>query len=112
VTHQRCLIKLNDLDEPRVNLLKAVLVVVLLDTLFNIFVDLLLDIRLFWENILKKRLEEWDVLSDELRQVHISQGTAHDHFLVSAWDLSSLGVTSSSEYRKNVSETEIVVTLF
>ena len=93
-------------------MLEAVLSHQFLDSLLDIIVDLLLDVGLLRENISKQGQEKWDVLSDELGEVHISQGTAHDHFLVSTWWLSSLGVTSSSQDGQNVSETEIIMSLF
>jgi hypothetical protein len=111
MTHERGFVELDDLDEPRVNMLQAVLNHQFLDGLLDTVVDLLLDAGLLGEDISKQGQEKWDILSDELGEVHISQGTAHDHFLVSTWWLSSLGVTSSSEHREDVSETEIVVTL-
>jgi hypothetical protein len=111
VTHKRSFVKLDDLDEPRVNMLEAVLVHEFLDGFLDTFIDLLLNAGLLREDISQQGQEQRNILSDELGEVHISEGTAHDHFLVSTWWLSSLGVTSSSEHREDVSETEIVVTL-
>ena len=111
VTYERGLVKLNDLDEPLWLIEQVVLSHELSDGTLNFLIGLLFDISLSWEDISEKRKEEWDILSDELGQVHISEGTGHNHFLISTWWLGSLGVTGSSEYGKNVSKTEIVVTL-
>jgi hypothetical protein len=51
------------------------------------------------------------VLSDELGEVHVSEGTGHNHLFVSARNFSPLGVSSSTEYGENVSETEVVMAL-
>jgi hypothetical protein len=54
VTHKRCFVELDDLDEPRINMLEAVLIHELLDSSLNIIVDLLLDVLLSGEDIQKK----------------------------------------------------------
>lgn len=51
-------------------------------------------------------------MSDELREIHITEGTSHDHFFVGAGGFSSLGVTSGTKHRQNVSKTKVIVALF
>jgi len=66
----------------------------------------------FWEDILKKLKEKWCILRYKLGQVHVSESSAHDHLFGGSDCLLSLGVTGSSEDGKNVSEPEIIMSLF
>jgi hypothetical protein len=111
VTYDGSLIELDNLNEPLWFIQQVVFSQELSDSSLDFLIGLLLNISLIWEDISEKRKEKWDILSDELGQVHISQGTSHDHFLIGTWWFLSLGVTGSSEYGKNVSKTEIIMTL-
>jgi hypothetical protein len=111
VTHDRGLIKLDDLNEPILDLREVVLLDQSSNSTLYFFVDFLWNVVLFWEDISQERQEEWNILSNELGKVHISQGSCHDHLLISSDWLRSLGVTSSSEYGKNVSKSEIIMSL-
>jgi hypothetical protein len=55
--------------------------------------------------------EKRNILSNELGKIHISKSSCHDHFFISTWRLRSLGVTGSSQYRENISQTEIIMSL-
>ena len=94
--------QLDDLDNPIRTVIEIVGLNDLLDFSLDIFVDLLFNLGLLREDILKKLLEEWDILSDELGQVHITKGSAHEHFFFCSGIFSELG-TGGSEYGKNVS---------
>lgn len=111
MTHDRGLIKLDDLNEPILDLREVLIFDELSNSGLNFFIDLLWNVVLFWENISQEGQEQWDILSDVLRKVHISQGSCHDHLFVSSNWLRSLGVTCSSEDGKNVSKSEIIMSL-
>jgi hypothetical protein len=82
VTYEGSLVELDDLDEPLWLVEQVLLSHELSNGLLDLLIGLLLDISLSWEDISEEGKEEWDILSDELGQVHISQGTGHDHFLI------------------------------
>lgn len=74
------------------------------------------------KDILQQAFEQSDIIEDELRHVHVSQGSHEqkffeEFFLFRGWNvlwfgLFSLCVTSSSEDWKNVSQTEVIMSLF
>jgi len=84
---------------------------VLSDSFLSLLVTLGWDSQLLGENILDQRQEKRNILSNELGQVHVTKSTSDNHLLVSTWWLSSLGVTSGTQDGKNVSKTEIIMTL-
>jgi hypothetical protein len=112
VTYERGLIKLDNLNEPVFNFKKVVVLKKSSDSRFDLFVDFLWNVALFWEDILKQLQEKRNILGNEFGKVHISQGSCHDHLLISAWWFRSLRVTSSSQYGQDVSKTEIIMSLF
>ena len=111
MTHDRCFVKLDDLDEPVLDFTEVVLLDESSYSTLDLFIDLLWNVALFWEDISQQGLEKWNILGNELRKIHISQGSSHDHLFIGTDWLRSLGVTSSSKDGKNVSKTEIIMTL-
>lgn len=67
MTYERGLIKLNNLDEPIFDFHQVVFLQKSSDSRLNLFIDLLWNVALFWENILKQLQEQWDILGNEFR---------------------------------------------
>ena len=112
MTYEGSFVKLDNLNEPFLLVLEVSFLHEVSDILFHFFVFLLGWVIILWEDILKKGSEKWNIISDELGQVHITKGTCDNHLLISTWWLSSLGVTSGTQDGENVSKTEIIMTLF
>jgi len=102
---------LDNLNEPIFNFKKVLFFKQSSNSSFNFFINLLWNVLLSWENILKQLEEQRNILGNVFRKVHISKGSCHDHLLICTWRLRSLGVTSSSQYGQNVSKTEIIMSL-
>jgi hypothetical protein len=112
VTHLSSLVKLDDFQEPLGFVDKVDSLNVGFDRLFNLLVRLGWDACLTREDILNEGCKERLILGYELGKVHITEGTSHNHLFVGASGFSSLGVTSGTEHRQNVSKTEVIVALF
>jgi hypothetical protein len=110
VTHKRGFIELNNLESPLRDHLEVHVGTQDLHLLNDGIVSLGGHVLLSGEDIINELTEQRNILSNELRHVHISEGTGNDHLLISSFLLSTFVSTGGSEYGKNVSETEIIMT--
>jgi hypothetical protein len=75
-------------------------------------VNIINHVLLLGEDIIDELSEERNILSNEFGHIHISESTGNDHLFIGSFLFITLVGTSGSEYGQNVTETEIVMTLF